>query len=131
MDVALTNPRGPMLTPAWPERVPEDQFDQLPKDAKRASRRRIQALVAEKCTVCHDVQRILGKRSDVDRLDIHRQAHAGEHGRRVAAGYHRSGREQHRQIHVGEFPTAAGRRRCQWPFAGLRDDRPEHEISRR
>src|SRR5579863_9526927 len=31
MDVALTNSRGPMLPAAWPERIPEDQFDRLSK----------------------------------------------------------------------------------------------------
>jgi streptogramin lyase len=64
-DVALTNPRGAMLNPAWPERVPEDQFDRLPKDAKALPEGQFKQLAAEKCTVCHDVQRILGKRSDV------------------------------------------------------------------
>ena len=65
MDVALTNPRGSMLSPAWPERVPEDQFDRLPKEATALPAGDFKQLVSEKCTVCHDVQRILGKRSDV------------------------------------------------------------------
>jgi len=65
MDVALTSPRGAMLAPAWPERVPEDQFDRLPKEATALPAGDFKQLVSEKCTVCHDVQRILGKRSDV------------------------------------------------------------------
>jgi streptogramin lyase len=64
MDVALTNPRGPMLAAAWPERIPEDQFDRLAKDASALPAGDFKQLVSEKCTVCHDVQRILGKRDN-------------------------------------------------------------------
>jgi streptogramin lyase len=66
MDVALTNARGPQLTPAWPGRVPEVQVAKVSKDAKDLPAGDGKALVAEKCTVCHDVQRILSKRSPVD-----------------------------------------------------------------
>ena len=66
MDVALTNARGPMLTPAWPGRVPEVQVAKVSKDAKDLPQGDGRQLVAEKCTVCHDVQRILSKRSPVD-----------------------------------------------------------------
>src|SRR4051812_3926254 len=34
IDVALTNSRGPMLTPAWPGRVPETQVEKVSKEAK-------------------------------------------------------------------------------------------------
>ena len=63
IDVSLTGQRGPMLAAAWPQRIPEDQFDGLSKDAKDLPAGDFKQLVAEKCTVCHDVQRILGKRS--------------------------------------------------------------------
>jgi len=66
MDVALSNPRAAMLAPAWPGRVPEAQFATLPKDASALPAGDGKQLVAEKCTVCHDVQRILGKRSPAD-----------------------------------------------------------------
>ncbi len=66
LDVSLTNPRGPMLTPAWPGRVPEALVDKTSKDAKDLPAGQHKQLVAEKCTVCHDVQRILSKRSPVD-----------------------------------------------------------------
>jgi len=66
MDVALSNARGPMLTPAWPGRVPEVQVAKVSKDAKDLPAGDGKALVAEKCTVCHDVQRIMSKRSDVE-----------------------------------------------------------------
>ncbi len=65
-DVALANPRGTMLAPAWPGRVPEAQFANLPKDASALPAGDAKALVSEKCTVCHDVQRIMGKRSPAD-----------------------------------------------------------------
>jgi streptogramin lyase len=66
MDVALSNARGPMLNPAWPGRVPEVQVAKVSKDAKDLPAGDGKQLVSEKCTVCHDVQRILSKRSPVD-----------------------------------------------------------------
>ncbi len=66
MDVAINAARGPMLTPAWPGRVPEVQVAKVSKDAKDLPAGDGKALVAEKCTVCHDVQRILSKRSDLE-----------------------------------------------------------------
>ncbi len=42
LDVALTAPRGAMLPAAWPERVPEDQFDRHAQGCQRASGRRFQ-----------------------------------------------------------------------------------------
>ena len=65
-DVALSGARGPMLTPAWPGRVPETQVAKISTDAKDLPAGEGKALVAEKCTVCHDVQRILSKRSPAD-----------------------------------------------------------------
>ena len=66
IDVALTSARGPLLTPAWPGRVPEAQVAKISTDAKDLPTGAGQQLVAEKCTVCHDVQRILSKRSSVE-----------------------------------------------------------------
>lgn len=66
LDVALTSARGPMLTPAWPGRVPEAQVEKVSKDAKDLPNGAAKQLTSEKCTVCHDVQRILSKRSPVD-----------------------------------------------------------------
>ena len=51
--VQLSNKQGPMLAPAWPKRLPQD----LPDGAGKQ-------LVSEKCTLCHDVQRIMVKRAD-------------------------------------------------------------------
>jgi len=64
-DISLTTARGPMLTPAWPNRVPETEVAKVSTDAKDLPNGDGKALVAEKCTVCHDVQRILSKRSPV------------------------------------------------------------------
>jgi len=66
IDVALTASRGPMLAPAWPERVPEAQVAKVSTNAKDLPEGDGKQLVAEKCTVCHDVQRIMSKRSDVE-----------------------------------------------------------------
>ena len=65
-DVSLSVQRGPSLTPAWPERVPEAMVDKTPKEATALPAGDTKQLVSEKCTVCHDVQRILGKRSPAD-----------------------------------------------------------------
>jgi virginiamycin B lyase len=53
------------LTPAWPGRVPEAQVTKISTDAKDLPAGDGKALMSEKCTVCHDVQRILSKRSDL------------------------------------------------------------------
>ena len=66
MDVALNSKRGPMLTPAWPGRVPEAQVAKVSTDAKDLPNGDGKALASEKCTVCHDVQRIMSKRSSAE-----------------------------------------------------------------
>jgi len=65
-DVALTTARGPQLPPAWPQRIPEALADKASKDFNALPAGDNKVLVAEKCTPCHDVQRILVKRSDED-----------------------------------------------------------------
>src|ERR1700704_721403 len=62
--LALTNKQGAMLTPAWPKRLPQDQVAKVSKDAKDLPEGPGKQLVSEKCTVCHDVQRIMVKRAD-------------------------------------------------------------------
>ena len=64
--LSLTKKSGPMLPPAWPQRIPEDQVRtaslQLPEgDGK--------TLVAEKCGTCHDLRRVVVKRSSHDDWD--------------------------------------------------------------
>ena len=66
INVALNANRGPLLAPAWPGRVPQSEVDKVPKDAAALPAGAGKALVAEKCTGCHDVQRIMAKRSNVD-----------------------------------------------------------------
>jgi streptogramin lyase/mono/diheme cytochrome c family protein len=61
--LSLTNKQGAMLQPAWPKRLPEDLVAKVSKDAKDLPDGEGKALVAEKCTVCHDVRRIGVKRS--------------------------------------------------------------------
>ena len=65
-DVALSVKRGPMLTPAWPQNIPQSEVEKTPKDASALPAGDAKQLVSEKCTVCHDVQRILVKRASAD-----------------------------------------------------------------
>ena len=73
-DVTLTVHRGAMLPPAWPLRIPEADADKAPKDWQALPEAGDKALVAQTCTSCHDVQRILVKRADHDMWDhiVHR-----------------------------------------------------------
>ena len=62
-DVALTNARGALLPPAWPQRIPEAQADKASKDFNDLPAGENKMLVAQTCTPCHDVQRIMVKRT--------------------------------------------------------------------
>jgi mono/diheme cytochrome c family protein len=62
----LTGKRGPLLAPAWPQRVPEAQVDKAPKDETGLPDGPGRQLVAERCVSCHDLQRVVVKRSDQD-----------------------------------------------------------------
>jgi hypothetical protein len=59
--LSLTNKQGAMLTPAWPKRVPEAQIGGISKELPAGDNKE---LVTEKCTSCHDTQRIVVKRTD-------------------------------------------------------------------
>jgi streptogramin lyase len=65
-DVALKDARGPLLPPAWPQRIPEAQADKTSKDFNDLPNGENKMLVAQTCTPCHDVQRIMVKRSSQD-----------------------------------------------------------------
>jgi streptogramin lyase len=65
-DVALTAARGPLLPPAWPQRIPEEQVAKTSKDFNDLPGGENKLLVAQTCTPCHDVQRIMVKRSSED-----------------------------------------------------------------
>ena len=62
-DVALTAARGALLPPAWPQRIPEAQADKASKDFNDLPAGENKMLVAQTCTPCHDVQRIMVKRT--------------------------------------------------------------------
>jgi streptogramin lyase len=62
-DVALTNARGALLPPAWPQRIPEAQAEKASKDFNDLPAGENKLLVAQTCTPCHDVQRIMVKRT--------------------------------------------------------------------
>jgi streptogramin lyase len=61
--MALTHHRGPMLPPSWPQRIPEAQVDKITLDLPEGDGK---ALVAEKCASCHDLRRVVVKRSNRD-----------------------------------------------------------------
>jgi streptogramin lyase len=65
----LTTKRGPSLAPSWPQRIPEEQADKTPKDESGLPQGAGRQLVAERCVSCHDLQRVLVKRSDRDDWD--------------------------------------------------------------
>ena len=62
----LTTKRGPSLAPSWPQRVPEAQVDKTPTDETGLPEGKGRQLVAERCVSCHDLQRVVVKRSDPD-----------------------------------------------------------------
>src|SRR6266568_5165358 len=68
-DVALSAARGQMLPPAWPLRIPEKDVEHASKDFNALPAGDNKMLVAQSCTSCHDVQRILVKRADHDNWD--------------------------------------------------------------
>jgi virginiamycin B lyase len=59
-DLALTGKQGAMLPPAWPQRIPEEQIKDVSLDLPGGNG---QSLVEARCTTCHDVQRIVVKRT--------------------------------------------------------------------
>jgi streptogramin lyase len=65
-DVALNTARGPQLPPAWPLRIPEAAVEKTSKDFNDLPAGENKMLVAQSCTPCHDVQRIMVKRADAD-----------------------------------------------------------------
>jgi virginiamycin B lyase len=73
-DVALNGKRGPMLPPAWPLRIPEKDVEHTSKDFNALPAGDNKMLVAQTCTPCHDVQRIMVKRADHEMWDhiVHR-----------------------------------------------------------
>src|SRR3954453_3595859 len=61
--LALTHQRGPMLPPAWPQRIAELQVDKIALNLPDGDGKE---LVAEKCASCHDLRRVVVKRSNRD-----------------------------------------------------------------
>src|SRR5262249_44193394 len=64
--LALTTKRGPSLAPAWPQRIPEADVLKASKDPKDLPEGDGKALVAEKCNSCHNLLRVVVKRSNAD-----------------------------------------------------------------
>jgi len=64
--LALTDRQGAALAPAWPQRIPEIEVLKASKDPKDLPEGEGKALVAEKCNTCHDLLRVVVKRSNQD-----------------------------------------------------------------
>jgi streptogramin lyase/mono/diheme cytochrome c family protein len=62
--LSLSDPQGPALAPAWPQRIPEADVLKISKDPKDLPEGAGKDLVAEKCNSCHTLQRVLVKRSN-------------------------------------------------------------------
>ena len=60
IDLTLANKQGTTLPPAWPHRIPEEQVKAASLDLPAGDG---QSLVNERCTTCHDVRRIVVKRT--------------------------------------------------------------------
>jgi len=67
--VVLATRRGAALPAAWPQRIPEAEADRAPKDDSGLPEGAGRQLVAERCISCHDLQRVVVKRSDRDDWD--------------------------------------------------------------
>jgi virginiamycin B lyase len=66
IDVALNQARGPLLPPAWPQRIPEAQ---IPGHSTELPDGDGKDLVDARCTTCHDLLRVVVKRSSHDDWD--------------------------------------------------------------
>ena len=64
--LALNYHRGPDLPAAWPQRIPEEQVRLVSVDPKDLPEGEGKTLVAEKCASCHDLRRVVVKRSNRD-----------------------------------------------------------------
>jgi virginiamycin B lyase len=71
IDLALNKARGPLLPPAWPQRIPEAQIPGVSTELPAGDGK---DLVEARCTTCHDLVRVVVKRSDHDDWDhtVHR-----------------------------------------------------------
>src|SRR6476661_1750187 len=64
--LALTTKQGAMLPPAWPQRIPEADVLKASKDPNDLPAGNGKDLVAEKCNSCHNLLRVVVKRSNRD-----------------------------------------------------------------
>jgi virginiamycin B lyase len=62
--LSLITQQAPALSPAWPQRIPEADVLKVSKDPKDLPEGEGKELVAQKCSLCHDLLRVVVKRSD-------------------------------------------------------------------
>ena len=66
VSLSLTDQQGPALAPAWPHRIPETEVLKASKDPNDLPEGEGRQLVAQFCNSCHDLQRTVANRSDLD-----------------------------------------------------------------
>src|SRR3954452_10014085 len=64
--VSLNVKQGNALPPAWPQRIPEADVLKASKDPKDLPEGEGKLLVGQKCNLCHDLLRVVVKRSNKD-----------------------------------------------------------------
>src|SRR5207237_10907928 len=64
--LSLTAKQGPALPPAWPQRIPEADVLKASKDPKDLPDGDGKELVAQNCNSCHNLVRVVVKRSNRD-----------------------------------------------------------------
>ncbi len=64
--LSLSNKQGPALAPAWPQRIPEAEVLKASPDPDHLPAGEGRELVAEKCNSCHNLKRVVVKRSNRD-----------------------------------------------------------------
>jgi streptogramin lyase/mono/diheme cytochrome c family protein len=64
--LALSTKQGPALAPAWPQRIPEADVLKASPDPDKLPAGDGKELLAEKCSSCHNLLRVVVKRSNRD-----------------------------------------------------------------
>ena len=114
IDVALSSPRGPMLTPAWPGRVPEVQVDKDLDERQGSSRRRRQGADGrEMHRLSRRAAHPLASARPVDDWTFTVRRMRVNMAAATLPDITRCRRRRDREIRIGQFQTAAGRRRYQ------------------
>ena len=127
--VSLNVKQGTALPPAWPQRIPEADVLKASKDAKDLPAGDGKELVAEKCTSCHNVLRIVVKRSNEDDWSHTVQRMRTRMAIALQPDLSQDREQQDRQVSRRSLRRASAVRRQQ-PSAAHGDDRQGAALSR-